>query len=85
MLFSSFQAKLREEINILGTFCLSCLQRATGHFRSGHRSGPKLKSGGRGTQANLVAGQSKFLFGAHLDSPKMYPTGSSVALLHFFN
>ena len=24
------------------------------------------------------------LFGAHLDSPKMYPTGRSVALLHFF-
>ena len=31
-----------------------------------------------------VVGQPKFLFGAHLDLPKMYPTGRSVALLHFF-
>ncbi len=56
-----------------------------GILGQGHRPGPKLKSGGRGTQANLMVGQSEFLFGAHLDSPKMYPTGGSVALLHLFN
>ena len=69
MVFFGFRTKLKEEIICLGNFCLRWLQGATEH-QTPTNILYHLRSraqGGRGTQAKLVVGQPKSLFGAHLD------------------